>query len=349
MADSDIHSKIYIKDPDSGTKYYMDCEPLKYPVVRGNREYDYFTWSHTYMDPTTAEALWTLYSTRKDVYIDIDDGNGERLCRWDDGEGFYQVKGDGKKSRNYSVKVWLLDSRATSVQVSDYDGANTVTLDYEPFPFPEPQQNLDGTLAISLKSRYITREKANSLKALYPNDIRLKLTLYGETYYCRWDSGGLNIDQSNRNILSLSIKVTALYYIGQPRAGKIIIYDSVASSSSAIQLYYNPHPFPVIKRERAVISQRCLPGVLYAVEPGEMIHADLGSHISDGVVSFSTPYLPSEDMDTLMGWFNNIYENHFSLDGGATKYKAVMSECQPVGYNYPSQGCSFKFKIIEQV
>ncbi len=349
MADTNRHSNIYIKDPSTGTKYYLDCEPLRYPVVRGNREYDYFTWEHTYMDPTTAEALWTLCSTHRDVNIDIDDGKGERLCRWDDGEGFYQVKGDGKKSRTYSVNVWLLDSRATSVQISDYNGANTVTLDYEPYPFPEPMQNLDGTLEINLKSRYITRAKANSLKSLFPNDIQVKLTSSGYTWYCRWDSGGLTIDQSNRDILSLSVKATALYYIGQPRTGKIFIYDHVPTSGTAVQLYNNPHPFPIIQRERAVISQRCLPGGTDTIEPGEMIHADLGTHISDGVFSFSTPYLSSANITTLMGWFNNMNDNHFSLDGGVTKYKAVMSECQPVGYGYPSQGCSFKFKIIEQV
>lgn len=341
MGLTNANSDVYIQDPDTAVKYYMDCHTGAL-IPNGDLERDTIEWKHTYMEAATVASLWTIFLKGKALNVNIDDGHGDYVCKW---RKFKRIK-SGKKSTGYEMEFIVLSTRSSAVTIADYNGGNVVTLDFDPYPFPEPVKKLDGTFDLSFKTMYLTRAKADLLLAKFPEDVQVKLKSAGSTYYCRWNEGGLRIIPETEDLLSAEFSLTGLYYVGQAAASNIYIYDSAAANG--IRMMNDPFPFPEIQKNRSVTSVKCCPG---SAGVGQTDHYDGGDHISAGRIEFSVPYVSSANISTLNSRYYSSTRAvvHVSLDGGSTKYKCVPEIMQEVGYTGYSKGMNFKFRIIEQI
>lgn len=342
MSATNYWSKVYIRAVGDPTKIYMDIQPHPDPLVKTERPEDTITWQCIRILEATDVLIWALYMTFDDIYVDIDDGEGERLCRWADGEGYKRIKSD-KPSKAVEFNFVIVDSRSTDITFWDSGGANAVNLPYEAFPFPEPIQQKDGTSKISFSSLYITRAIADSLKAKFPNDVRLRLNAAGSTYLCRWES--LNIIPSTENNLRMSCDLTVITVVGGVASSLVYIYDS--AGANGVRLEEDPSPFPALAQERTTSSVKCCPGLVGAVlTSGERIHFDGGVDISDAVIEFSVPYLRDASRTTLLARFRLLANAQISLDSGATKYTCIFQRYKERFVGVFSAGIDFRFLII---
>lgn len=346
MALTNMWSNVYIRANTIGsTSYYMDINPHPRPVLRKERGQDVIEWTCSFIEDATAASIWTLYATFNDVLVNINDGAGEYLCRWAGGEAFQRIT-SGKSSYTVTFKFEVLNTRTSQVIISDYAGTNPVTLDFNPFPFPEPVQMKDGLQRIVIDSAYITRTNADLLRAKYPLDVRIQLATGGTVYICRFES--LEIVPSTSNNLRLKAELTAVQYVGQTAAGAIKIADD--DGANIITVLRNPYPFPTIVQRKNVSTAKTCPGVTgSAAVSGQSIHFDGGVHISDGEIAFSLPFeLPSAvtSLETKYRAYENV---RVSIDSGVTYYLCVFSDFERMRFGNPTEGIRCGFKIIQTV
>lgn len=346
MGATSEYSNIYVR-ASGGAAIYMDLQVEPPPIVEADLEQSTIKIAYTYMLPTTADAIWAIYLTANfaPIYVNIDDGAGERLCRW---KNFRRITGGGKRSYSYEMEFTILTDRSTYVNISDSDGSNVVTLDYEPYPFPEPIQQRDRTQRIEFDSLYITRTKADLLRAKFPNDVRIKLSSTGSTYLCRWQENGLQIKPTTSTNLSVSIRLEVIMIVSASASSTIYIYD--ANGANAVQLDFDPYPFPTIYYQRNTYSVKGLPYLNGStLTSGIRKHFDGGIDVSDGTIEFSVPYLSASKITTLETRYFLLASVQVSLNSGSTKYRCIFADFKRSRFGNPSEGVSMKFNIIETV
>lgn len=341
MASSNLYSEVYIKS-SGGAKIYMDLEPAPKPVLNGERSSDRISIKGTYMDKTTVDQIWVLYMTFADIYVNINDGAGEYLCRWADGEGFKPFKEGGKKSYSYELNFVVLSTRTSQVIIADSNGSNPITLDFNPYPFPEPVKQKNGTATLEIETAYITRAHADSILSKFPNDVRVTLSTGGVTYICRWNESGCQIIPTHKNNLSARFSFVVLTTTTSSASGTIVI--------GSVTLDVNPSPYPTIRRTRKVSSEVSTPG-LSGTTPtaAQTVHFDGGTHISDGTIEFEVAYLSEAKITSIQAIYDTYSTTTISLNGGTTTNTVIFEDFEVIreGNTATSSAkCRFRFKVV---
>jgi len=331
MASTNLYSDIYIADASGANRVFMDIRPSPDPILMRTREYDKIEWTVTFIEDSTSDLLWTKYLTFPYVEVSLDNGVTKYLCRWE-AEGM-ERRYESKHSQTVTFRFIIVNLRTSAVTISDADGANPVVLDYNPYPFPEPVQRKNGLSVIRFNSLYITRAKADLLKAKYPSDVRLLLVSGGSTYLCRFDS--LEITPMDANNLTLSASFTVLQVVAASAGSKILINGN--------RLDVDPFPFPFIVQEKTVSSVKCLPT---SSASGRTVHFDAGVHISDGTIDFTVDYLRQATRATLLTAYRARNPVTISIDNGTTTYNAVFSRYREIVEGDHSVRVEMGFKII---
>lgn len=215
-------TKVYIANSGGGSKIYMDMEPFPFPEIRRDRNRKYLSWECKYITRANANSLISKFPS--DVEVSLDNGSTKYLCKWEDSTSGLEiiptVEGNLSCRVSFEILQTVGASPAGQIKIYDYNGSNTVTLDSDPWPFPQIKKSrtvssekccpsvsggnlvsgetvhFDGGVHVSdgeieFEIPYLSTSNKTALQTKYDTlaDVRVSLDGGSTKYYCTWADG----------------------------------------------------------------------------------------------------------------------------------------------------------------
>ncbi len=298
MGTTNEFSNVYIRNQTGTVKVYMDLDP--YWQFDYSREKPILKWTCEALEASSEVLLFALYQTYQDVYVSLNNGVSEFLCRWSTGMSY---KAENRADRTYKVdfEFEILSGFTSTVYISDESDtpSSRIYMDVDPYPFPEPVVTRNET-TIEFACRYISASKYALLKTRYEAFETVTVSLDGGTtkYLCKFPDSGAGITftkEARLDSYSVECKFIVIYKVSTPPYSNVYIADF--DGNNKVYMDIDPFPFPERKHARDVDT-----------------------------LEWTCEYISATKATSLRSKYEAFSDVEVSLDNGTTKYYCRWGE-----------------------